>query len=88
MRCVLTSTDMNNNGQKERCKMIEEVTIYHDDNGHGTRAELAIHKTFVEIAIYDGGSGEPVVIQFDAETAKAFAREILRKVEQIEKDQE
>ena len=68
--------------------MIEEVVIYHDDNGHGTRAELAIHKTFVEIAIYDGGSGEPVVIQFDDVTAKAFARDILRKVEQIEKDQE
>ena len=67
--------------------MIEEVTIYHDDNGHGTRAELAIHKTFVEICIHDDTSA-PVVIQFDAETAKAFAREILRKVEQIEKDNE
>ena len=79
---------MNNNGQKERFKMIEELVIYHDDNGHGTRAEIQIYKTFVEIAIYDGGSGEPVVIQFDDVTAKAFAREILRKVEQIERDQE
>ena len=68
--------------------MIEEVVIYHDDNSQGTRAELAIHKTFVEIAIYDGGSGEPVVIQFDAETAYMFAKDILRKVEQIERDNE
>ena len=67
--------------------MIEEVVIYHDDNGHGTRAEIQIHKTFVEICIHDDTSA-PVVIQFDAETAKAFAREILRKVEQIEKDNE
>jgi hypothetical protein len=67
--------------------MIEEVVIYHDDNGHGTRAELQIHKNFVEICIHDDTSA-PVVIQFDDLTAKAFAREILRKVEQIELDQE
>ena len=67
--------------------MIEEVTIYHDDNGHSTRAELQIHKTFVEICINDDSTAS-VVIQFDDVTAKAFAREILRKVEQIEKDQE
>ena len=67
--------------------MIEELVIYHDDNSQGTRAELQIHKTFVEICINDDTSA-PAVIQFDAETAKAFAREILRKVEQIEKDQE
>ena len=73
--------------QKERCKMIEEVVIYHDDNGHGTRAELAIHKTFVEICINDDSTAS-VVIQFDAETGKAFAREILRKVEEIEKEEE
>ena len=67
--------------------MIEELVIYHDDNGHGTRAELAIHKTFVEICIHDDTSA-PVVIQFDAETAQYFANDILRKVEQIERDQE
>lgn len=67
--------------------MIEEVVIYHDDNSQGTRAELAIHKTFVEICIHDDTSA-PVVIQFDDVTAKAFAREILRKVDQIELDNE
>lgn len=67
--------------------MIEELVIYHDDNGHGTRAELQIHKTFVEICINDDSTAS-VVIQFDAETAKAFANDILRKVEQIEKDNE
>lgn len=67
--------------------MIEEVVIYHDDNGHGTRAEIQIHKTFVEICINDDSTAS-VVIQFDAETGKAFAREILRKVDQIELDQE
>lgn len=67
--------------------MIEEVTIYHDDNGHGTRAELQIHKTFVEICINDD-STTSVVIQFDAETAYMFAKDILRKVEQIEKEEE
>lgn len=67
--------------------MIEELVIYHDDNGHGTRAEVQIHKTFVEICINDDSTAS-VVIQFDDVTAKAFAREILRKVEQIEKDQE
>lgn len=83
----LTSTGTNSNGQKERCKMIEELVIYHDDNGHGTRAELQIHKTFVEICITDAAN-DCLVIQFDDLTAKAFARDILRKVEQIERDQE
>jgi hypothetical protein len=67
--------------------MIEEVVIYHDDNGHGTRAEIQIHKTFVEICINDDSTAS-VVIQFDAETAYMFAKDILRKVEQIEKDNE
>ena len=67
--------------------MIEELVIYHDDNGYGTRAELQIHKKFVEICINDDRNA-PVVIQFDAETAYMFAKDILRKVEQIEKDQE
>lgn len=66
--------------------MVEELVIYHDDNGHGTQAEVAIHKTFVEICIVE--NEQPIVIQFDSDTAKAFAREILRKVDQIEKDQE
>lgn len=83
----MTSTDTNNNGQKERFKMIEELVIYHDDNGHGTRAEIQIHKTFVEICITDE-KNECLVIQFDDLTAKAFAREILRKVDQIELDNE
>ena len=78
---------MNNNGQKERFKMIEELVIYHDDNSQGTRAELAIHKKFVEICINDDTSA-PVIIQFDAETAQYFANDILRKVEQIERDNE
>lgn len=67
--------------------MIEEVVIYHDDNGHGTRAEIQIHKTFVEICINDADN-ECLVIQFDDLTAKAFARDILRKVDQIELDNE
>ena len=67
--------------------MIEEVVIYHDDNGHGTRAELAIHKTFVEICINDDSSA-PIIIQFDTDTAESFAKDILRKLCQIEKDQE
>lgn len=67
--------------------MIEELVIYHDDNGHGTRAEMQIHKNFVEICITDADN-ECLVIQFDDLTAKAFAREILRKVDQIEKDNE
>ena len=61
--------------------MIEELVIYHDDNGYGTRAELQIHKKFVEICINDDRNA-PVVIQFDAETAYMFAKDILRKVEQ------
>jgi len=67
--------------------MIEEVVIYHDDNGHGTRAEIQIHKNFVEICI-DDDSTASVVIQFDAETAQYFANDILRKVEQIEREEE
>jgi hypothetical protein len=67
--------------------MIEEVVIYHDDNGHGTRAEIQIHKNFVEICINDDSTAS-VVIQFDAETAQYFANDILRKVEQIERDNE
>lgn len=67
--------------------MIEELVIYHDDNGHGTRAELQIHKTFVEICINDDCIA-PVVIHFDAETAYMFAKDILRKVEQIQKEEE
>ena len=67
--------------------MIEELVIYHDDNGHGTRAEVQIHKTFVEICINDD-SNAPVIIQFDTDTAQYFAHDILRKVEQIEKEEE
>ena len=67
--------------------MIEEVTIYHDDNGHGTQAEIQIHKTFVEICINDDSSA-PIIIQFDTDTAESFAKDILRKLCQIEKDQE
>ena len=67
--------------------MIEEVTIYHDDNGHGTRAELAIHKTFVEICINDDSTAS-IIIQFDTDTAQSFAKDILRKVCQIEKEEE
>lgn len=67
--------------------MIEELVIYHDDNSQGTRAELAIHKTFVEICINDDSSA-PVIIQFDTDTAQSFAKDILRKVCQIEKEEE
>jgi len=67
--------------------MIEELVIYHDDNGHGTRAELLIHKKFVEICITDD-SNASVIIQFNTETAQYFAHDILRKVEQIEKEEE
>lgn len=67
--------------------MIEELVIYHDDNGHGTRAELQIHKKFVEICINDDSS-DPVIIQFDTDTAHSFAKDILRKVCQIEKEEE
>ena len=67
--------------------MVEELVIYHDDNGHGTQAEVQIHKTFVEICISDD-KNDAVVIQFDTDTAQSFAKDILRKVEQIEKDNE
>lgn len=67
--------------------MIEEVTIYHDDNGHGTRAEIQIHKNFVEICINDDSS-VAIIIQFDTDTAESFAKDILRKLCQIEKDLE
>ena len=67
--------------------MIEELVIYHDDNGHGTRAEVQIHKTFVEICINDD-KNDAVVIQFDTDTAQSFAKDILRKVCQIEKEEE
>lgn len=67
--------------------MVEELVIYHDDNGHGTQAEVQIHKKFVEICISDD-KNDAVVIQFDTETANYFAQDILRKVEQIEKEEE
>lgn len=93
MQWHLTSTDMNKpRMKKERCKMIEERTFYHDDNGLLTQAQIRIFtvgtKNFVEIEVEDDGTNAPLWLNFDSETAKAFARDILRKVEQIERDQE
>jgi len=72
--------------------MIEERTFYHDDNDHLTQAQIRIFsvgsKNFVEIEIEDDGTNAPLWLNFDSDTAKAFAKDILRKVEQIEKEEE
>ena len=86
MQWHLTSTDMNSNGQKERCKMIEEKTIYHDDQGIDAAIELGIVSDFVEVTVNHGE--KETVVRFDMYTAIAFAKEILRKCDEIEKNQE
>lgn len=84
---------MNNNGQKERCKMIEERVIYHDDNSQGTHAEINIIRNsanntkYIDIHIQNE-SETGIWLHFDTETAYMFAKDILRKVEQIEKEEE
>lgn len=73
--------------------MIEELVIYHDDNNGGTHAELGTcrnssnNKQYVEIHIKND-VGVNLWLNFDSDTAKAFANDILRKVEQIEKEEE
>jgi len=72
--------------RKGRCKMVEEKTIYHDDQGIDAAIELNIVSDFVEVTVNHGE--KETVVRFDMYTASAFAKEILRKCDEIEKNQE
>ena len=66
--------------------MIKEKTIYHDDQGIDANIELAIVEDLVELSVYHGE--KETVVRFDHDTAWAFAKEILRKCDEIERNQE
>ena len=66
--------------------MIEEKTIYHDDQGIDANIQLEIVNDLVEVSVYHGE--KETVVRFDRDTAWYFAKDILRKCELIEKNQE
>jgi len=66
--------------------MIEERTIYYDDNGIEACIQSSICQRFVQVTMNHGE--KEMVIRLDTDTAKAFAREILRYSYQIEKEEE
>ena len=66
--------------------MIEEKTIYHDDEGIDASIQLDIVSDFVQVTVNHGE--KETVVRFDMDTASAFAKEILRKCDEIEKNQE
>ena len=64
--------------------MIEEKTIYHDDDGFDVVIQLDIVTDFVQVTVNHEEKG--IVVRFDRDTAWAFAKEILRKCEEIERN--